>query len=119
MRIAYVSGPYRADCENGVWEHIAAARVIAVKLWQMGYAVICPHTNTAFFGTGAEHDGRFLEGDLAIIDRLIPGEDCLVMMPTWQHSAGAQGEMARATFRGLDVYFWPDVPNSPHLSTNG
>lgn len=112
MIVAYVAGPYRAPTENGVWENIAAARAVAVELWKLGYAVICPHTNTAFFGIGPEHDHIFLEGDLEFIRRLDPATDCMVMIPGWMKSSGAKGERLLAIECGLTVYYWPDVPSA-------
>ena len=48
MRIAYISGPYRARTHDGVFENIMRARKVAREYWMKGFAVICPHTNTIF-----------------------------------------------------------------------
>jgi hypothetical protein len=63
MKRAYVSGPYRADTQEGIDQNIAEAREIAVALWRMGYSVFCPHLNTAHFD-GLAPDSVWLEGDL-------------------------------------------------------
>ena len=113
MRIAYVSGPYRAKTEWGVWQNVWKAREIAAKLWAMGYAVICPHANTSFFG-GAYGipDKRWIEGDLEMLRRLLTAYDCIVMIPDWDKSEGAQRELHLAAELGLNIYYWPDVPKA-------
>ena len=119
MRVAYLAGPYRAPTENALWENIMEARRIAVELWKLGYAVICPHTNTAFFGLGADHDHIFLDGDLEIISRLDPKCDCMVMMPKWRDSVGACGEREVAMKCGLTSYEWPHVPPAVNVVVVG
>jgi hypothetical protein len=42
MRIAYVSGPYRANSIRQVLHNIRAAEEVAIQLWKFGYAVISP-----------------------------------------------------------------------------
>ena len=87
MKVAYVSGAYRSDCTNGVWENINKARTAAVKLWNKGYAVICPHTNSIFMD-GINTDTTFLEGDLEILKRC----DVIYMLKGWRKSQGATAE---------------------------
>jgi hypothetical protein len=45
-KIIYVAGPYRSSTEEGRRANIAAASAAAKELWERGFAVICPHTNT-------------------------------------------------------------------------
>ena len=47
MKRAYIFGPIAAETEWGIYLNIERARVIAAELWKMGYAVFCPHANTA------------------------------------------------------------------------
>jgi Domain of unknown function (DUF4406) len=105
MLVAYVAGPYRATHLRSVDDHIAAARRVAVELWRRGYAVVCPHLNTAHFD-GVVDDAVFLAGDLAILDRC----DLVVMAPRWEESEGARGERERAARNGQPVYHHPDLP---------
>lgn len=100
MRVIYISGPYRGDCENEVFEHIAQARSIAVKLWDMGYAVICPHTNSFFMGSRLG-DSRFLEGDLEILRRC----DSVIMVGDWEKSVGARWERNLALKLNIPIYY--------------
>jgi len=104
MRIVYVAGAYRARTIFGVLWNILKARWVAIKLWKWGYAVICPHMNTALF----PHEGRidYIKGDLAMLDRLKEGHDCLVLIPGWQKSTGANDELERAHNISLKVYEW-------------
>ena len=103
MKVAYVAGPYRSPL--GVWgirQNIAKATEIARELWLQGYAVICPHANTAFMD-GIDTDEIFLKGDLAILERC----DLIVMIPGWEKSMGATAELEFAKSRGLEVKYWP------------
>jgi hypothetical protein len=117
MRIAYVSGPYRADTTEGIEANIQRAREVAKSLWRMGYAVICPHSNTAHFSDDDCPPWRtkggnwnYIQGDLEMISRFDPNRDILVMIQDWRKSAGAIEERDFAISRGIAVYEWPDVP---------
>ncbi len=104
--VAYLAGPYRDKRgEHYVLEHIWAAREVAVQLWQMGYAVVCPHLDTFMMGGAIPEEG-FLEGLLAIL------EVChlVVVLPGWEHSEGTLAEIACARERGLPICYWPAVP---------
>lgn len=101
--LIYVSGKYTGEVDT----NIAAAREIAAALWQMGHAVICPHTNTAHFEEYATINyEQFIAGDLTMIARC----DALVMVPGWEGSRGARTEWAHATSLGIPIYVSPDLP---------
>ena len=101
MNLAYVAGPYRAPTEWQVKQNIEAAERVAAMLWQMGFAVICPHKNTAFFG-GLCPDEVWLRGDLVMLRRC----DLVVLVPGWEASTGAQAEAEEAKRNGIPVYEW-------------
>ena len=61
MKIAYIAGPYRAKTYSEIDLHILNAQQVAIQLWQIGYAVICPHKNTAHF-EGLAPDNIWLKG---------------------------------------------------------
>jgi len=119
MRVAYISGPYRAGTFRGVIENIRKAEAVAIELWEMGYAVICPHTNTALFPEGAGepyYDEQqykvippidYIKGDLEIISRLVPRSDVIIMLPGWKDSEGSKSELHAAMARSLKICFWP------------
>ncbi len=104
QKVVYVAGKYTSDTEWGIWNNIEHASRVARSLWEQGYAVICPHKNTAFFG-GAGHSHRqlWLEGDLEIIRRC----DVMYMLNNWKDSEGAKEELALAIQLGLEIQYEP------------
>jgi|GEM_PF-1343519 len=101
--LVYVAGPYRGDVDK----NIAAARKIAIELWEKDHAVICPHTNTAHFEDVCDvSDETYLKGDLAILARC----DAVVVAPNHQESEGTLMEIAFAKQRKIPIYYYPDLP---------
>jgi hypothetical protein len=100
MKIAYIAGPYRSETIWGIKENIRRAEKAALKYWLKGYAVICPHKNSAFFD-GAAPDEVWLNGDLEILKRC----DVIVMIDGWEWSTGAKDELEKARAHGLEVIF--------------
>ncbi len=104
MKIVYVSGCYRSKWGLiGKLLNIWHARRVAQQLWREGWAVICPHMNTALF----PEDGiDYIGGDCEIIRRLDPHTDGILMLKNWQKSwGGTRRELAVALDRGLEVYW--------------
>jgi len=97
VKVIYVAGKYRADSESGVFENIIHSRAVAQRLWHEGWAVICPHMNSAFMGLNL----IFLDGDLEILKRC----DAIYMLKDWEQSVGATKELEIAKKCGLKVYF--------------
>jgi hypothetical protein len=91
MEVAYIAGPYRAATPSGIVANIRHAEKYAKKYWLRGYAVICPHMNTALFD-GVAPDEVWLAGDLELLKR----SDVIVMVPGWENSRGAQAELEYA-----------------------
>ena len=96
MKLIYIAGPYRAPTEWQLIGNIRRAEALALQVWQLGHACICPHKNTALFG-GAAPDELWLEGDLEMLRR----SDAVLCTDDWQQSAGARGEVALA--RSLEI----------------
>ncbi len=96
--VVYISGAYRSDSINGIYENIQKARAEAIKWWKKGYAVICPHLNTAFFD-GVCHDDTWIKGDLELVRR----SDIIVMLPGWEQSEGAVREYHEAVISELVI----------------
>ena len=68
MKVVYVAGPYRSTCEWQLEEFLRHAEDVSLKLWKEGWAVICPHKNTAHFGGALGIlDSTWLQGDLEIL----------------------------------------------------
>lgn len=105
MTLAYVAGPYRS--KDGIWgvkRNVESAMSVARELWKQGYAVICPHGNTALMDGPDIDDEVFLKGDLAMLERC----DLIVMLPGWECSAGACAEASRALEIGIVRTRWDE-----------
>ena len=100
MQVAYVAGPYRADTVHGIHRNIDAAAEVAMKYWKLGYAVVCPHKNTAFFD-GECPDHVWLNGDIEIMHRC----DLVIMMQVWEQSSGARAERDVALAAGIGIVY--------------
>ena len=107
MLLAYVAGPYRGASHFEVSQNIAAARAVAARLWAMGVAAICPHTNSAFL-SGAAPEEVFLEGSLEMLRR----SDLVVLVPGWERSSGTAAEIAEARRLDIPVFMAAD-PDEP------
>jgi hypothetical protein len=107
-KVAYVAGPYRDS--RGQWfvhQNIESARRVSAELWARGYAVICPHSNTAHFD-GVCDDQSFLDGLIDIMLRC----DLVVLAPNWQNSSGTHAEIDAAKQSGIPVFEWPDLEHA-------
>ena len=109
MKLIYVAGPYLGKCDWETYLNIHEARLAAHKLWEEGWAVICPHSNTAFFGGVGEQDKdnpngdwrKWVEGDLEMVRRC----DAIYMLPAWVRSKGAKLELEEALKCGIQVIY--------------
>jgi len=99
MKLVYVAGPFRAKTHWNQELNIRNAEMLALRLWKMGAAVICPHTNTRFY-QGECPDETWLEGDLEMLRRC----DAIVMTNFWELSKGAVQEHALARELGLNIF---------------
>lgn len=111
MKVVYVAGPFRATNPDGTadqWrqeQNIRAAEALALEVWRLGAAAVCPHTNTRFY-QGAAPDAVWLEGDLAILAKC----DAVLMAQDWHRSSGARAERDFAIAGGIQVlYSLPDL----------
>ena len=100
MKVAYIAGPYRSDTVYGIVENIRRAEAVAIKYWQLGYAVICPHKNTALFD-GLMPDRIWLDGAIEILKRC----DVIVMSKGWERSSGSKAELFEALELGIEVIY--------------
>lgn len=106
MKLVYIAGKYRAYKKDGgfdvsgIYDNIYKARIVAQKYWLKGYAVICPHMNTAFLDCDVPDD-TWLNGDLVMIEKC----DTIVMMKGWEESKGATAELEFAKQKGLEVIY--------------
>lgn len=112
MNVVYLAGPYRAPTIRGVVQNIRAAEAVALQLWQAGFAVICPHMNTALLD-GAITDEVVMAGDLELLARC----DAIVMLRDWQSSKGAKAERLFAREHGIPVIHWHNPSALADLAT--
>ena len=98
MRLIYIAGPYRSDSKEGIEQNIQKAREAAIWLWQHGWAVICPHMNTAHFD-GIASDQTFLDGTMEMLKRC----DAICIIPGWTKSRGSIAEFKLAHKLGLQI----------------
>lgn len=112
--ILYISGPYSAGNGRTVADNIAVARRYAVAAANAGWMPFTPHLNTAHFEVdcpNVSHEG-WLAGDLAILDRLDPAIDAMLLLPDWIESPGAVREYRRAMARGIEVIYPVTSPDA-------
>ncbi len=104
MKVIFVSGAYRANNIPDLQENICKARTEAIKLWQQGWAVICPHSNTAYFDDYCDED-VWLKGDIEILKRC----DAIYMLKGWETSEGSKKEYNIAIEMGLEIIYQGDL----------
>lgn len=102
MKVVYLIGPFRAETGWQIEQNIRRAEEVALEIWKMGAAVLCPHTNMRFFN-GEASDGLWLAGDLELLSRA----DGAVLLPGWERSQGSLPELEAAATRGMRVFPWP------------
>lgn len=99
MKVIYLAGPYRGPNHWEIEENIRRAERLALKVWRLGAACICPHANTRFY-QGAAADDVWLMGDQAILAKC----DALLLTPDWERSQGARAERAFAEDHHIPVF---------------
>lgn len=105
MKIAYIAGPYRAGHGRTVEQNIAAARKVAEKYWKMGYAVLCPHLNSALMD-GLVDDKQFLAAGIEFVRM----SHVVIAMHNWPESEGAKAEIDFADYNEIPVVYEDVVP---------
>lgn len=108
MKVVYVAGPFRCASQHmpgqqdcwGIQQNIMRAAALALEVWRLGAAALCPHLNTACFQNAAV-DAVWLDGDLELLARC----DAVLMTPDWQRSTGARAEHDFAIGRGLPILY--------------
>ena len=87
MKLLYIAAPYRAKTIISLQQNIHEAKLMSMYYWNKGYAVICPHMNSANFD-GLCEDKTFLQGTMLMLSKC----DVIAMHPNWEHSTGSVGE---------------------------
>lgn len=99
MKVVYIAGPFRGPNHWVVENNIRRAEALALEVWRLGVAVICPHTNTRFFD-GAADDSIWLDGDTELLRR----SDAIMLTPDWERSSGARNERQKALDWNIPVF---------------
>lgn len=100
MKVIYIAGPYRAKNGGTIIENVRAAERVAMKYWRAGYAVLCPHLNSAFMD-GVAPDAVFLEAGLEFVRR----SDVVIVMRNHEMSTGTAAEIELAESLGKLVIY--------------
>lgn len=90
-----IIGPYRANTHHEVHLNIERSKKFAKALWALGYATVCPHTNTAFF-SGICEEENFLIGYQMILKKM----DFIFIIPH-EKSEGSAEEIKLADRLGV------------------
>lgn len=103
--IVFISGPYTARNWFKKVLNIIRARKEAKRWWRLGYAVICPHSNTAFFD-GIVPDEVFYEGCCVLVKLC----NILVLLKGSSKSYGAVMEYKTAILNNITVVNYEKEP---------
>jgi hypothetical protein len=99
MITVYTAGKYTGTTEEETKQNIKLAKEYAVKLWDLGYNVICPQANTALFEKhmkNATYD-TILDGCIDTMMRC----DAVFFLPNWKESKGALKEFDVCKANGI------------------
>lgn len=108
LPVAYYADRYSGTNRLEVMANVDRAARAAAQLAMLGYAVICPHTNSdrvSMFCSSLPYE-YWIAADLALIARV----DLVVLGDTWALSPGAIGEKEFAERHGIPVYTMATVP---------
>ncbi|MDX1527025.1 MAG: DUF1937 family protein [Gammaproteobacteria bacterium] len=93
MKLYYVAGPFSAKTREGVEENIRAADFVGRQLARICLYPVVPHNNTAHPQYERLQPYPFwIAGTLELLKCC----DALVVVPGWEESSGARGEVAWA-----------------------
>ncbi len=99
MKLIFVAGPFKAKNTWEVEKNVRKAEETSLALWGMGYAVICPHTNSRFF-LGTCSEDIFLDGYQEILKRC----DGVMLLSPGGQSKGTIEEIKLAERLGIPVF---------------
>lgn len=98
--VIYIAGPYRAANSWEIEQNVRRAEALALEVWRLKCAAMCPHANTRFF-QGAAPDEVWLLGDLAMLAKC----DAMLVVPNWEKSSGTRAEIQFAQSKGIPVLY--------------
>ena len=107
IKVIYLAGPFRADTQWKIIQNVRRAEEASLKLWKIGYIVICPHTMTQNF-QGECPDYVWLDGCIELLKRC----DAIFLMRNYKQSIGSLEELKVAQELGLAIIY-EEPPNLP------
>lgn len=96
--VVYISGKITEKTAYKQRLNVLLAEKVNRKLWELGFATICPHTN-APKGNLTYQD--YIDADLTLLARC----DAVLMMNNWQESNGANVELTFAYEHNIPVFY--------------
>lgn len=121
MRLIYVAGPYSGKTKDEIAAHVENGKRACLELIYLGYAVHCPWLDQGY-STVCPIPGlsevdvnapdmvkRLQDNSTAILERLNPTKDGILLLPGYQGSEGANKELYLAKKRGLPVFYQPET----------
>jgi hypothetical protein len=99
MKVVYVAGPFRGPSAWDIECNIRRAETLALEVWRLGAAALCPHCNTRFFQNAAP-DEVWLKGDLELLRRC----DAIIVTEDWERSSGARAEVDFAVKHSIPFF---------------
>ncbi len=98
--LIYTAGPYRSKNCDQICRHIAAAKIVALQIFDLGHYAVCPHLNTAHFDDCGVREELILAGCKDLVSRC----DAVLMFGDWEISEGALMEKDAARASGKPVF---------------
>ena len=100
MQLLYIAAPYRASTTAAIHNNIHEASLMAQYYWLQGYAVICPHLNSAHFD-GLVPDKQFLDATKLMLTTC----QHIAFHPKWSFSSGCMEEYQYAQDNNITPHF--------------
>lgn len=101
MKLIYVAGKFSDKTRADVEANILAAELVGVEVARAGFWPVIPHANTAHPEFESVQPYQFwIAATLELLRRC----DAIVMVPGWQDSSGARGELSEALRLGKPAF---------------
>ncbi len=99
--LIYVAGRFSAPTREGVEANIHAAALVGLEVAKLGACPVVPHSNTSLPEYEDVQPYQFwIEATMEMLRRC----NGVVLVPGWEESSGARGEVAEAQRLGLPVF---------------
>ena len=106
MKVIYIAGPYSADTYSGIEDNIRKSELVSIQLLRQGWAILCPHKNTAHYDMYDVVVNSFTyEFWLEMTTELLNRCDAIFMMKDWEKSKGARNELKHATQNKIPIFY--------------